>query len=130
VAVISKGVSIGRLGQTEAGLALYQSGLKEMTRMGILRALGLFIGEAAVVLHAVGRDDEALAAIDDAIERAGRSFKIVLPRLHLRRADILAALPNPDRAAVRKARDAALSEAKRQGALTFQREAAAALKPA
>jgi class 3 adenylate cyclase len=121
VAATMKGLSIGASGEIARGLELCHSGIAELERQGILRALGLYLGEAARLHLRAGDTETALETVDRAIVSATRSLRICAPRLHLLRAEMLAG----DQAAA--ARQAALEAAREQGATTFEQEALAAL---
>lgn len=125
VALTMKGLSTGATGQIERGLAVAREGVSELERMGILRAIGLYLGEAARLELANGDRAAALASLERAIASASRSIRICLPRLHLLRAEILAPA---DPAAAAAAREEALAIAREQGARTFENEALAALR--
>lgn len=127
VATVTRGISVGMSGEIDQGLELYRAGLEEMRRMGILRALGLFMGEAARALIKAGRIAEAAPILDEAIVRADRSFRIVLPRLHMLRAEVLRRAAGTDPALTREALDMALELSRIQGAEKFLAEAEAAL---
>ena len=121
-----KGLSTAARGEMERGLAQAREGLKDLERMGILRAIGLYLGEVGRLQLVSGEAAQALATVDQAITAAERSIRICLPRLHLLQAEILDAV---DRAAAAAARQKALAIAREQGARTFEAEALAALKP-
>jgi len=126
IAQTTKGLSMGRLGRIDEGLALYQIGIEEMKRMGILRALGLYMGEA-VALHLLAGDPEAaLTTVDEAIVLAARSLRICLPRLHALRTEIFSR--QNDKVRAKAALQESLAMAQAQGAKTFEAEAQAALK--
>ncbi|HEY1559649.1 MAG TPA: AAA family ATPase [Caulobacteraceae bacterium] len=127
IAVVTRGVSLAMTSEVDLGLDAYGAGLEVMKRMGILRALGLFMGEAARAMVKAGRIAEAVPVIDEAIERAERSFRIVLPRLHMLRAESLSRVSLPDREGARAELARALELARTQGSLKFVEEAEAAL---
>lgn len=123
VAMTMRALATGRLGAPGEGLRLFEVALDEMKRLGVLRALGLFVGEAAVLHRLAGDWATALATVDDAIVLAGRSYRINLSRLHRLRAELLASGPIPDLVAAATARGEAVSIARSQGAVGFERAA-------
>jgi class 3 adenylate cyclase len=126
VAMTMRALATGHLGAAAEGLRLFEVALAEMKRLGVLRALGLFVGEAARLHLMSGDPVTALAKVDEAIELAGRSYRINLARLHHLRADILAAPPVADPIAAAAAREEAVVVARSQGAVGFERAAGGA----
>ena len=125
VAMTIQALATGHLGAADEGLRLFEVALAEMKRLGVLRALGLFVGEAAR-LHLLSGDlVAALATVDEAIDLAGRSYRINLSRLHHLRAEILAGGPDADPIAAAGAREQAVAIARSQGAVAFERAAGA-----
>jgi predicted ATPase len=124
VASTMQALAIGRLSSVERGLSLFRGALVEMKRLGVLRALGLFVGEAAELQLRAGDVAGALATVDEAIVLSNRSYRICLSRLHRLRAEILARTPGVGRAQVVAALAEAIAIAESQGAKTFAKEAA------
>jgi tetratricopeptide (TPR) repeat protein len=128
VASTFQALAIGRLRSPTEGLALFEEALAEMKRLGVLRALGLFVGEAAVLQLMAGDLAAALATVDEALVLSDRSYRICLSRLHRLRAEILMRTPGSDKAEVSSALNQAIAIADAQGAKTFAAEAARLLK--
>lgn len=123
VASTFQGVAIGRLRSVPDGLAVFGPSVADLKRLGVLRALGLYVGEAAALHLVAGDVARALATVDEALVLSQRSYRICLSRLHRLRAEILASTPGVRRAAVAAELRKALAVAEAQGAKAFADEA-------
>ena len=124
VAATFQGIAVGHLRSVAEGLALLYPAVADLKRLRVLRALGLYVGEAALLHLKAGDLPAALDAVDQALEMALRSYRICVPRLHRLKAEILARTPGVRRAAVTAELKAAIAAAEAQGAKAFAAEAA------
>ena len=127
VAATFQGIAIGHLRSVPEGLEIFYPAVADLRRLGVLRALGLYIGEAAQLLFQTGDLAAALTSVDEALTLSQRSYRICLPRLRRMRADILARTPGVRRSAVTSELRAAIALGEQQGARTFVDEAKARL---
>ncbi len=114
--LVLKGLALGGLGRMEEGMALFWPAFAERKRAGAVGPLGMFLGEAAILLLRSGDTAGALSAIDEAVALAEQGGQASLPKLLLCRAEILAAQAGPDSAAVAEQVRRALDIATVQGA--------------
>jgi predicted ATPase/class 3 adenylate cyclase len=119
VAATFQGIAIGQVRSVPEGLKVFHPAVADLRRLGVLRALGLYIGEAAQLHLNAGDAATALASVDEALELSHRSYRICLPRLHRLKAEILAQIPGVRRAAVTAELKKALAVAEIQGARAF-----------
>lgn len=124
VAATFQGIAVGQLRSVPEGLAIFGPAVADLRRLGVLRALGLYIGEAALLHLEAGDVEMALSTVEEALKLSQRSYRICLPRLHRLRAEILAATPGAPREDVLTALEDALSVAQAQGARAFAKDAA------
>ena len=122
-----KGLSLGRLGRFKEGREIFEAALAEQRRSGNVHAAGLYLGEAAKIYLEAGDEIAALRTVDEALVWGSKSSLIMLPRLHILRAEILMRFSSPDTDAARAALKQALRIGRRQGAKKFVSEAEAAL---
>jgi predicted ATPase/class 3 adenylate cyclase len=127
VAATFQGIAIGQLRAVPEGLAVFGPAVADLRRLGVLRALGLYIGEAALLHLKAGDVEMALSTVDEALALSQRSYRICLPRLHRLRAEILAETPDAPQDEVLAALEEALAVAEAQGARAFAEDAAGRL---
>jgi predicted ATPase/DNA-binding winged helix-turn-helix (wHTH) protein len=124
-----EGELLVRRGDPGAGLRLLQPAIDELRRVGFAQYLTAFLGALARGLAGTGRADEALAAVEEALERCARTGEgWCLAELQRLRGEALAALgaPGADSAA-EAAFQEALRTARGQGALSWELRSATSL---
>jgi class 3 adenylate cyclase/tetratricopeptide (TPR) repeat protein len=122
-----RGLSLGRLGRFDEATPIFEAAIADQRRSGNVHALGLYLGEVARIRLEAGDPAGALTTVEEAVAGASRSSQIVLPRVHMLRAEILTRLPTPDLNGARAALKDALQVAQIQSAQGFAAEAEAAL---
>src|SRR3712207_6117154 len=123
-----EGESLVRRGDAETGLRLLRPAVEELRRAGFAQYLTAFLGALAQGLAALGRADEALAAIEEALTRCGRTGESwCLAELHRLRGETLMAQEAPATAAAEAAFRESLRTAREQGAVAWELRTATSL---
>jgi predicted ATPase len=117
-----------RRGAAEAGLKFLRPAVEELRRAGFAQYLTAFLGALAQGLAAAGRADEALAAIEEALTRCGRTGErwCVAELLRLR-GETLMAQEVPAIAAAEAAFQESLRTAREQDAMAWELRTATSL---
>ena len=111
------GIALAAQGPDEEGLTMAREGLALWEGAGARVNASYFIAGAAWGLHIAGRNDEALAVLDDAFAACERSREhLHLSMLHRQRGDILLAAALPDEDEVARCYGAAVDAAASRGA--------------
>ena len=115
-------------GDAKAGVELLRTALATLRAEQYNVLLTVFIGVLAEGLRKIGQFDEALFTVDDAIARATNSGVAFYWAELLRiKAQILASMPQPDRASAMECLNEALAVAREQSALALELRSATTL---
>lgn len=121
--------ALGHMGRAQETVETACSAVPIFQSMGMNHFAGFYLGEAAALLDRVGRNEEALTMIDQAITTTDRLKELYfLSLLWRRKGDILARAISIDRKAVIAAFETAEKIAIGQGAVGFAKEARAAIQ--
>jgi predicted ATPase/class 3 adenylate cyclase len=114
-------------GDVAEGALMFERGLEHQRAIGTEEDLPLYLDMRSAIFERAGKHEQALLAIDEALDHARRTSDVFwLPELHRRRA-VLGTKCGRAFSSVREDLQAALSLARAQGAVTLAQRASADL---